>query len=266
MNRANLSNLIRNAGLLRFADFLRFQILRLKNLPENRDFKRKNPSVKLPPDYLLYESFAIDYPAYYNGGKISASDIYGYLSKHQSQKNLNVLDWGCGPGRIIRHMPGILGDDCALYGTDYNSRSIKWCSENIQDIQFSENGLSPPLDFQSNLFDMIYGISIFTHLSEEMHHAWIKELHRVLKKDGVLLLTTAGKAFKAKLTDGERSRFENAELITRSRVKEGHRTFTAFHPAGFMRDLFSEFTILEHIEREADGRNIPQDIWIIKKT
>lgn len=265
MNRGNISSLLRKARLLHMTDFVRYRIHKAKNKSKNRNYRESNPTIQFPPDYLLYESFAIDYSAYFDGGKESAYDLFQYISKYKSDKEMNILDWGCGPGRIIRHMPDNFDKSCKFYGTDYNERSIKWCTQNIPEISFSLNNLSPPLNFESSLFHIVYGISIFTHLSKDMHYAWIKELHRVLNRGGIILLTTAGKAFRSKLTQKEKSRFENGELIIRSKVKEGHRTFAAFHPAVFMQDLFSGFKILEHIERNPFKNFLPQDIWIVQK-
>jgi hypothetical protein len=237
MNRGNISNLIRKLGLLYTADFIRFQILRAKNLSKNQEYKKNNPGLSFPPDYLLYESFAIDYSAYYEGGKITANDLYNLITKYKPHKDLNILDWGCGPGRIIRHMPQLFESSCRFFGTDYNYKSINWCSSNIPNI----------------------------HLSKKMQFNWIKELHRVLNKDGLMLLTSAGNGFKSILTNEEKTQFQNGDLVIRSKVKEGHRTYTAFHSVSFMQDLFSEFEILEHIEQKPSGNNLPQDIWIIRK-
>ena len=265
MNRGDVSNLIRSLGLSNTADFVRFQVFRAKNRQRNRNFKRNNPSIGLPPDYLLYESFAVNHAAYYDGGKVAARDLHKLLVKYKPQKKLTILDWGCGPGRIIRHMPDLFEKSCQIYGTDYNLKNIEWCKENLQNIKFSQNSITPPLDFPDQKFDIIYGISIITHLSEKMHYAWIAELHRVLRNDGIIMLTTAGNAFSIKLTNKEKSRFANGELIVRGNVKEGHRTFSAFHPVSFMHNLFSNFEIVEHIVKEPDKNHIPQEIWIIKK-
>jgi SAM-dependent methyltransferase len=265
MNRGNISSLLRNAGLLRMSDYVRFNILKVRNRSKNLIFQKRNPNIKLPPDYLLYESFDIDYSAYFDGGKESAHDLYKYISRYKSEPEMKILDWGCGPGRIIRHLPDYFGDSCSFFGTDYNEKSIKWCTENIPNIDFTQNSLSPPLDFENSQFHIIYGISIFTHLSEDMHYAWIKELYRVLGRNGILLITTAGNAFISKLTPKEKSRFERGELIIRSKVKEGHRTFAAFHPVSFMQDILSEFNVLEHIERNPVKDYLPQDIWIVQK-
>jgi predicted SAM-dependent methyltransferase len=162
-------------------------------------------------------------------------------------------------------MPELFDEGSEIYGTDYNENSIKWCTQNLQDIRFSTNKLRPPLKFKDEFFSVIYGISIFTHLSAEMHFAWTNELHRVLKPDGIMFITTAGQSHRVKLSPHEKLRFDKGELIIRGRVREGHRTYSAMHPAGFMHELFSGFEILEHIEREPVGKYIPQDIWILKR-
>jgi ubiquinone/menaquinone biosynthesis C-methylase UbiE len=39
---------------------------------------------------------------------------------------------------------------------------------------------------------LIYGISVFTHLSAPWELKWLEELHRVLKPGGVILMTVHG--------------------------------------------------------------------------
>lgn len=180
--------------------------------------------------------------------------------------NLKILDWGCGPGRAIRHLPHYFESETEFYGTDYNRKSIDWCSKNLPDISFNHNSLEADLPYENDLFNLIYGISIFTHLSEQMHYNWFNELKRVLKPGGILLVTTQGANFKLKLTGSELNRFDTGQLVVRGKVKEGHRTYSAFQPASFMKKLFSEFTIPEHMERKpVAGGYLPQDIWIIQK-
>ncbi|MCE4064213.1 class I SAM-dependent methyltransferase [Chryseobacterium gleum] len=266
--KSKLSKYLRKLKLLRFADQIRFYYTWLKMYKKNKQFRSLHPHIKLPKDYLMYESFLLDYDSYYNGGKVTAEWIISLINKHHKQiKHLKILDWGCGPGRVIRHMPTLLEESNQFFATDYNEDSINWCSKNIHHVDFSKNKLSPPLSYENDFFDIIYGISIFTHLSEKMHIEWIKELRRVLKKDGILIVSLQGNNFKLKLTSTELKEFTNGKLVVRGNTKEGHRMYSAFHPETFVKCLFKDFTILNHIVYSDDlaKKNIPQDIWVLKK-
>ena len=45
-----------------------------------------------------------------------------------------------------------------------------------------------------------------------------------------MFLITQGDNFKVKLTDLELTKYKKNELVVRGKVKEGHRTYSAFHP------------------------------------
>jgi hypothetical protein len=51
----------------------------------------------------------------------------------------------------------------------------------------------------------------------------------------------------------------------RGKVKEGYRTYSAFHPKAFMEKLFKNAIIVDHVETKPEGFWIPQDIWMAKK-
>jgi len=266
MKRGQISKLLRTFGLIYFTDWLRFYVEKNKNRKENKDFKKKHPNVVLPSDYLMYESFQINYRKYYTDSIETAKWLTNHFKNHIELKNRKILDWGCGPGRIIRHLPNIIGNDCEYYGTDYNNKTITWCVQNLKGISFNQNTLQATLPYSDNYFDIIYGISIFTHLSQQMHYDWYNELERILKPNGIMFLTTQGDNFKMKLTDNELQEYNNDLLIVRGKVKEGHRTYSAFHPKRFMFELFKNVEILEHIELPYEKGKLPQqDIWIIKK-
>ncbi|WP_232817861.1 class I SAM-dependent methyltransferase [Winogradskyella tangerina] len=257
---------MRQLNLIYLTDLVRFRIQKFKNKDANKVFKQEHPNVNLPPDYLMYESFGINYDNYYNGGLKMAQWLVDHFKKHIDLKDKTILDWGCGPGRIIRHMPDVIGNNCQFFGTDYNAESIKWCSEHLPGIAFNKNNLKAELPYSDHSMDVIYGISIFTHLSEEMHYAWFKELYRVLKPQGIMLLSLQGDNYKPKLTASELARYNEGQLVVRGKVKEGHRTYSAFHPKSFVEDLFKDADILEHIVQTSTNKHwVPQDIWIVRK-
>ena len=248
MNISRVIQPLRTLGMAHFIDKLKFYHQKFKYQKANQEYQQNHPHISFPPDYLLFESFQLNYQKYYEGGRDSAEWIKSLLDRHMDLKSKHILDWGCGPARILRHLPTLINNDCQFYGTDYNERTIKWCQENLPSIQFSTNQLQPPLTYATEQFDAIYGISIFTHLSEANHSKWFNELCRVAKPGAVLILTTQGAAFKAKLTSSEQARFDAGNLVVRSKAREGHRVFAAFHPTIYMQQLFEKrVSVLEHI-------------------
>jgi ubiquinone/menaquinone biosynthesis C-methylase UbiE len=266
MSKATVTKILRQLKLIYVSDLIRFRIQKFKNSKNNRSFKKKHLDVKLPPDYLMYESFQMNYDNYYNGGLKMAQWLTNHFKKHIELKDKRILDWGCGPGRIIRHMPKVINNGCEFFGTDYNEKSIAWCTENLPNISFNKNELVAKLPYQDNAMDVIYGNSIFTHLSEQMHYDWFNELHRVLKPGGIMWLSLHGDNYKVKLTDSELNTYNKGDIVVRGNVKEGHRTFAAFHPKPFVENLFKDVEVLEHIIQTSDNKNwVPQDIWIVRK-
>ena len=259
-----VSSILRKMKLISFADSGVYYYQRIKNRSSNKLFIANNPSIKLPPDYMMYESFKLNYNSYYFDSRESAKDIVELIAPYKNLNSKKVLDWGCGPGRIIRHLPDLI-NDADLFGSDYNKESIDWCEKNISDIKFDVNGISPPLNYLDNQFDFIYGISIFTHLSDKMHYTWIEELSRVVKAGGVLMLTTHGDSFKRKLTNKELSTFESDKLVIRANTSVGHRSYVAFQPKNYFKTLLINFNVLKLIEGDEKSSNPQQDVWILEK-
>ena len=265
MKKGIILNAARQFGLMHLLDKGRYFYLRAQNAKKNKLFKRSNPDVNLPPDYLIYESFQMDYKKYYTGGKEVAIWLNDIVKPYHDINNLNVLDWGCGPARVLRHMPEVMNNGCKFYGTDYNSKTISWCKSNISNINFSLNGLKPPLEYDDIFFGLIYGISVFTHLSEDSQKEWFAELIRISGTDGIIFLTTQGDAFIPKLTPKELKIYNDAQLVIRSNVKEGHRVFSSFHPPAYMTKLFNSYaTVLKFIPGEVtvSGQS-QQDVWVL---
>jgi SAM-dependent methyltransferase len=103
--------------------------------------------------------------------------------------NAKVLDWGCGAARVLQFLkaerPG-----WDIHGADIDAVNIDWCQENIPGLAtFQRIPLHPPTDYPDESFDLIYGLSVITHLEEATRNAWIGELARIIKKGGACVLT-----------------------------------------------------------------------------
>ena len=76
---------------------------------------------------MMFESFGLNYKEYYFGGIETAKYLIQHLNNYIEFKSLSILEWGCGPARIIRHFPKLIKFDCRYFATDYNPKSINWC-------------------------------------------------------------------------------------------------------------------------------------------
>jgi SAM-dependent methyltransferase len=266
MNINNFMLWIRQLGWMHQWDTLKFWLVQAQNAEKNKKFLKKYPDIELPPDYILFESFKMDYEKYFIGGKESAAWLKKQIQPYLIGESLKILDWGCGPARLLRHLPALFENKSQFFGVDYNENTIKWCQKSIKDVTFFKNNLNPPLTFEPDFLDVIYGISVFTHLSKQNHIDWFTELSRVLQKKGVLLLTTHGNIFRLRMTSQERAQFDRGELVVRANVIEGHRVFTTFHPPVFMRNLFeTTCEILLHEPGQAESWGLNQDVWVLRK-
>ena len=102
-----------------------------------------------------------------------------------------TLDFGCGPGRGLRYLLKY-APTVACTGLDIDTTAIRWCHDHFPFGEFRTNGEVPPTDLRPATFDLIYAISVFSHLAEENHLAWLDELRRLAKQDGILVLTVHG--------------------------------------------------------------------------
>jgi 2-polyprenyl-3-methyl-5-hydroxy-6-metoxy-1,4-benzoquinol methylase len=105
-----------------------------------------------------------------------------------------VLDYGCGWGRITRFF---LKDVAAgnLWGIDCNKDLIDFCRESNPWSCFELNDPMPPTDLPGDQFDLVFSYSVFTHLREDVHLAWLDELGRLAKPGGLLILSIRPRYF-----------------------------------------------------------------------
>jgi len=101
-----------------------------------------------------------------------------------------LLDWGCGCGRLARHFK----KEAALHltGLDIDKDNIAWCDKNLGFGTFQSIPLHPPTRLEAGSFDLMIGISVFTHLTEDVQEEWLSELRRLAAPGAVLLMTIHG--------------------------------------------------------------------------
>ena len=105
-----------------------------------------------------------------------------------------ILDFGCGWGRMVRFFLRDVDGD-RLTGTDHNQSLIEFCNDSNRWCRFVRNGAEPPLPFADDCFSLAYAYSVFSHLSEPMHLAWLEELRRVVRPGGAIALSIRPREF-----------------------------------------------------------------------
>lgn len=106
-----------------------------------------------------------------------------YLKKF-IKKGERILDLGCGNGRLFE-----IKNDAEYFGVDTSSKMIEIAKKSYpQGKFFVTSPLSLP--FQDQFFNKVFCLSVFHHIpSFKYRMQFLKEIKRVLKKDGVLILS-----------------------------------------------------------------------------
>ncbi len=264
--REKIVRILRACRLLSLYNAVKFQLIRMRYAGDNRRFRESNPDFAVPPLALAYDAYShLSLSDYKRTGELHGAFIATLIREHAPNAT-NILEWGCGPARLLRHLEGAFDHPVHLTGTDYNPDTIQWCRRALPGIRFIENGLEPPLPLDDASFDAVFVLSVFTHLSAAMHHAWRDELLRVLRPGGILILSTHGNRYRNHhLLADEKIRFDRGELIVRGNVEEGKKWFAAFHPPIYVRNvLLKPFEILQHTEHPIPG-SLEQDVWVARK-
>jgi ubiquinone/menaquinone biosynthesis C-methylase UbiE len=176
----------------------------------------------------------------------------------------DILDFGVGCGRTITWLMNV-ATTATFYGTDTDSEAVSWCRENLGSAIFSTNGLRAPLEYPPETFDLIYAVSVFTHLDEKKQFLWLEELKRIVKSDGVLIVTLHGpESWEEFSTDRIKKLEEKGLLFIEA---DGWRSLfpewygTTYHNREYVEKHYSKyFSILDYVPR---GLNNHQDLIVL---
>ena len=99
--------------------------------------------------------------------------------------------FGCGVARQLGHFTRQYPGN-HYFACDIDDSSIAFIRRAYPAVESYTNRFSPPLKYDDATFDMVYSVSIFSHLNPLDQGAWLEELSRVTKSGGHLFLTTEG--------------------------------------------------------------------------
>jgi SAM-dependent methyltransferase len=175
----------------------------------------------------------------------------------------SVLDFGCGCGRVLRHWKKLHTTRAA--GCDIDPRMVAWCAGNLPYANVAVTGLEPPLPYEDESFDLVYAFSVFTHLSEDLQHAWMRESARVLRRGGYFLLSTLGDRYASldRLNEEELRRFREGELVVLYDHSAGTSLCSAYHPPEYVHRTLARGFELAAFRAAGDAGG--HDIHLLRK-
>lgn len=94
--KQSIISALRGLGLIKVIDQSLYFYSKKKNKSINSRFKSQNPDIKLPPDYMMYESFQLNYSSYYFDSIESAKELLNKVENFKSFQKGGGLHFGLG--------------------------------------------------------------------------------------------------------------------------------------------------------------------------
>lgn len=228
----------------------------------------------IPPGWLRQRAIGhVDAKSFLSSGPAFARSLRDITLQHGTDiaHTERVLDFGCSCGLLIRALAQVT--NARLYGCDSDKEAVNWCKSHLAG-EFHHNGEFPPLPWEDGHFDLIYAVSVLTHMDESHQNAWLEEWRRVLKPGGLLLASFKNLRTEIpKLSDAERQACADAMEQTGGMysAKTGYHDGLfaeyyqmALHTPEYVRSAWGRyFRIMDIIDR---GSLLSQEVALMKKT
>ncbi|MEM9669931.1 MAG: class I SAM-dependent methyltransferase [Pseudomonadota bacterium] len=230
------------------------------NFPE----KDEN-GVPIPPAiWMATAAGHTDWQGFLRSGEEAIAVFSAAIERHGGdfENAERVLDFGCGCGRLARYAPSYT--EAEFFGVDYNHDLLDWCDHNLPGC-FSLNKLHPPLTFPENHFDVIYLLSVFTHLRIPTQTEWLKEFQRIVKPGGFCLITFRDEISASLPCTGiDTDQLERDGFAYHNNAAEGSNLISTFQTNDHLTDLVSPYFELCEIIPSTHNP-ITQAIAILRK-
>jgi len=235
----------------------------------DRLLKRTYDGRVLPPALLRFKVRGSPSGEHFSSiGRQCADDIAAALAAagRPLATFRRILDFGCGCGGALLWLRD-LAPKAALHGTDIDANAIAWCRRNLPYASFATNAARPPLAYADAQFDLVYAISVFTHLDAGFERAWLAELRRVLAPNGIALVTLHGPHSWNEMPAADQATLARDGFVfirndaSRGLFPDWYQT--AFHSQSYVERTYAEFfDVLAYRPRAMNGH---QDVVLLRR-
>ena len=175
----------------------------------------------------------------------------------EGKENKSVLDAGCGTGDLLKEL--FSGGFGRLEGIDISDSMVSIASENCKEgigkgkIRI-QAGSVLALPFADSSFDIVVCSGLVEYLSDD--EEWVKEVKRVLKKDGILVVNVTNKIAVRRWTLGPVVKLKKlsvlrsiASFIKSKVLRKGQLNHFPFEIRTHVPDSFDSFLRMRGFEK-----------------
>lgn len=256
------------------ADYTHIKFAHLASLFESRDvdwssdelidaMKRDDAPIPALQNREGYGSY--DY-SYWVSGYAEYRSL-AKIAKRNGVSHGSVFDFGGSTGRVFRnfHFQG----KWDVWSSDMKQSSVEWNLQNFPSaIKVFQGLYQPHLPIDDKTFDLVIAMSVFTHI-DETETNWLLELRRILKPNGLALITIhnedtwadMGAELRASLERhspelASLRRMPNGKHVSNFRMDDPYRCNT-FHSNDYIHRQWSRyFDVVEILPRASDAQTI----------
>jgi len=112
------------------------------------------------------------------------------INSFRIEQGITVLDYGCGPGRYLKGLSNAVGKKGKVYAADIHHLALHYSKRRIEKHGLENVELVLVRDYHcdiaNNSVDIVCALDMLHQVSEPK--MFFEELHRVIRKDGKLIL------------------------------------------------------------------------------
>ena len=164
---------------------------RSRAILEHYEARKEQMSRALHPDDHMFKSNNSEWPPYISVGASAIRTLSAALN-HTDQKIDAILDFGCGHGRVARHLP-LAFPEASLAFSDIDETAWQFCAETFGGTGFPSHKDFSQLEIPGS-YDLIWLGSVFTHLDWSDMQTLLEKFAGALNVGGLVVATVRGQA------------------------------------------------------------------------
>jgi len=169
----------------RFRDAVKRAVGLSSDFADRLEFRIHANDQMLTHSLVHHQDAAIALSQYYNIS-IQQFNCFRQIAESgfEHPENLQILDFACGYGRLLRFLVAWLPNH-NIRGAEIQADALE-TNKRLFGIEGHLSNSDPEAFSVNRRFDMIWVASLFSHLPDRLFRAWLGKLHSLLEPGGVL--------------------------------------------------------------------------------